>query len=84
MKNPACYLFAAENGCKPGDHFRIDQVKNAVEFLSYRPFSFEQPHWQIVATWLSLWSAIAVAAALLISASLYLLRGFRFAPADPR
>jgi hypothetical protein len=84
MKNPACYLFAAENGCRPGDHFRIDRVKDAVEFLIYRPFAFEQPHWQIVATWLSLWSAIAVVAALLISASLYLMRGFRFGPADPK
>jgi hypothetical protein len=84
VKNPACYLFAAENGCRPGDHFKIDQAKDAVEFLSYRPFAFEQPHWQIVATWLSLWSAVAVAAALLISASLYLMRGFRFAPADPK
>jgi hypothetical protein len=84
MKNPACYLFAAENGCKPGDHFKTDQVKDVVEFLVYRPFAFEEPYWQIVATWLSLWSAIAVAAALLISASLYLMRGFRFGPADPK
>jgi hypothetical protein len=84
MKNPACYLFAAENSCKPGDHFRTDQVKDAVEFLSYRPFAFEQPHWQILATWLSLWSAIAVAAALLMSAPLYLMRGFRFTPSDPK
>jgi hypothetical protein len=84
LKNPACYLFAAENGCRPGDHFRIDRVKDAVEFLSYRPFAFEQPYWQIVATWVSLWSAVAVAAALLISASLYLMRGFRFGPADPK
>jgi hypothetical protein len=83
MKNPACYLFTAENGCKPGDHFKVDRVKDAVEFLSYRPFAFEEPYRQIVATWLSLWSAIAVAGALLISA-LYLMRGFRFTPADPR
>jgi hypothetical protein len=84
MKNPACYLFPAENGCKPGDHFNTDQVKNAVEFLNYRRFAFEEPRWQIVATWLSLWSAIAVAAALLISASLCLTRGFRFTPAAPK
>jgi hypothetical protein len=84
MKNPACYLFPAENGCKPGDHFRTDQVKNAVEFLNYRPFAFEQPDRQVVATWLSLWSAIAVAVALLMSAALYLMRGFRFTPADPK
>jgi hypothetical protein len=84
MKNPACYLFAAENSCRPGDHFQTDRVKDAVEFLSYRPFAFEAPHWQIVATWLSLWSALAVAVALLISVSLYLLRGFRFGFADPK
>jgi hypothetical protein len=84
MKNPACYLFATENNCKPGDHFKIDQVKNAVAFLAYRPFAFEESHWQIMATWLSLWSAIAAAAALLMSATLYLMRGFRFAPADPK
>jgi hypothetical protein len=84
MKDPACYLFPAENGCKPGDHFSIDRAKDAVEFLSYRPFAFEQPYRQAVATWLSRWSAIAVAAALLMSAALYLMRGFRFTPADPK
>jgi hypothetical protein len=76
MKNPACYLFAAENGCKPGDHFKVDQVENAVAFLAYRPFAFEQPYRQIVATWLSELSAIAVAAAFLLSLTLCLIRGF--------
>lgn len=84
MKNPACYLFPAENGCKPGDHFKTDEVKNAIEFLTYRPFPFEESHWQMVATWLSLWSAIAVAAVLLMSVAVYVIRGFRFAPADPK
>jgi hypothetical protein len=65
VKNPACYVFPMENGCKPGDHFTIEQVEEAVSFLTYRPVAFEQSYWQQLATWLSLISMIAMAAALL-------------------
>lgn len=64
VKNPACYLFPAENRCKPGDHFRIEEQDKAAAFLAYRPFAFEQPARQRWATWLSLMAAIGVAAML--------------------
>lgn len=65
VKNPACYLFPVENGCRPGDHFTIAQVEEAKAFLSYRPIAFEQPYRQQLATWLSLISMVFTAAALL-------------------
>lgn len=40
LKNPACYVFPEENGCRPGDRFRADQVEQARRFVSYRPFEF--------------------------------------------
>ncbi len=68
VKNPACYLFPAENGCRPGDHFTIAQMEEAVAFLSYRPVAFEQPYRQRLATWLSQVSIVFMAAALLAAA----------------
>ena len=68
VKNPACYLFPMENGCTPGNHFTVEQVEDAVTFLTYRPFPFEQPFRQQFATWLSLLSAVGVAAAILTAA----------------
>ncbi len=65
VKNPACYVFPAQNGCRPGDHFAAAQLKDAVAFLSYRPFDFEQPYVQKLATLLSLISSIGIIAALL-------------------
>ena len=68
MKNPACYVFPAENGCKPGNHFTIAQVEDAAAFLNYRPITFEQPYRQKLASWLSLISMVIIAAALLAAA----------------
>jgi hypothetical protein len=68
VKNPACYVFPVENGCKPGDHFTIEQVEEAVTFLTYRPMAFEQPYRQQLATWLSMISIVFMAAALLAAA----------------
>jgi hypothetical protein len=68
VKNPACYVFPAENGCRPGDHFTIAQVEEAKAFLSYRPIAFEQPYRQQLATWVSLISMVFTAAALLAAA----------------
>ncbi|MDO8980874.1 MAG: hypothetical protein Q7V17_16755 [Afipia sp.] len=64
MKNPACYVFPAQNSCKPGDHFKIAELDKAVAFLAYRPFAFEQPLRQKLATWLSLIAMIGVIATL--------------------
>jgi hypothetical protein len=68
VKNPACYLFPAENGCRLGDHFTIARVEEAAAFLSYRPIAFVQLYRQQAATWLSLISAVFMAAALLAAA----------------
>ena len=46
LKNPACYVFPGANGCRPGDHFRLDQRAEMVRFLAYRPFAFARPWWQ--------------------------------------
>jgi hypothetical protein len=49
VKNPACYVFPDENGCAPGDHFRLDQRADAEAFLSYHPFTFAKSTVQHVA-----------------------------------
>jgi len=43
IKNPACYVFPDANGCRPGDHFTVDQREQVVAFTHYRPFSFSMP-----------------------------------------
>jgi hypothetical protein len=40
LKNPACYVYPEENGCRPGDHFRADERARAEAFTRYRPFEF--------------------------------------------
>jgi hypothetical protein len=40
LKNPSCYSYPGENGCRPGDHFRIEQREMAENFRNYRPFAF--------------------------------------------
>jgi hypothetical protein len=65
VKNPACYVFSTENGCNPGDHFAMTKEEEAVAFLSYRPFDFEQPYRQKLATWVSLLSMIGIIVTLL-------------------
>jgi hypothetical protein len=59
LKNPACYQFPRENGCAPGDHFRIAQREAAARFLRYEPFAFRRSSLQHVAD-------VATAAALLL------------------
>lgn len=58
-KNPACYLFPKENKCAPGDHFRDSQIEEAQALAAYRPFAFEQPASQVMATNISIVSALA-------------------------
>jgi len=40
LKNPSCYLYPLENGCLPGDNFKVNQTEQAELFASYKPFSF--------------------------------------------
>jgi hypothetical protein len=65
IKNPACYLYPAENKCQPGDHFTVDQAKEAGQFASYRPFQWEQPLRQQVAGFLSAVSLVGALCGLL-------------------
>lgn len=74
LKNPACYVFPAENSCKPGDHFKIAELDKAVAFLAYRPFAFEQPLRQKLATGLSLIAMIGVIATLFAASAVALMK----------
>lgn len=49
LKNPACYLWPAENRCAPGDHFRTSQRDAMLRFAARRPFAFEMSTAQRVA-----------------------------------
>ena len=78
IKNPACYVFPAENGCAPGDHFPLAARAEAEKFLNYQPFDFVQPLYQSVATMISL-ASLAAAPLLLVVGLIWL----AFAP-SPR
>ncbi len=57
IKNPACYVFPEENGCVPGDHFRVEDRAKAEAFVSYHPFPFVKStaqHWADHITLISL------------------------------
>ena len=42
VKNPACYVFPAENACAPGAQFGRDDLARASSFANYRPIAFER------------------------------------------
>ncbi|NQV47470.1 MAG: hypothetical protein HQ504_06770 [Rhodospirillaceae bacterium] len=54
VKNPACYAYAGENQCQPGDNFSSEQATEAKQFLAYRSYDFKVPWWQTAANWISL------------------------------
>lgn len=60
IKDPSCYLFPAENGCRPGDHLGPGRRADAVRFTSYRGLSFRMPLRQRLANALSLVSLAGV------------------------
>ncbi|MBF0630280.1 MAG: hypothetical protein HQL89_04730 [Magnetococcales bacterium] len=43
IKRPECYLYPEENGCKPGDHFPVDDERTAKNFLFYKDYEFSKP-----------------------------------------
>lgn len=53
LKNPACYLYPAENNCQPGDHFKVTQTTEAQLFAQYKPFPFEISGKQKIANWVT-------------------------------
>jgi hypothetical protein len=70
LKNPACYQFPRENGCAPGDHFRITQREEAARFLRYESFSFRRSSRQQAADWVTLAALLLTFAALAAAAAL--------------
>jgi hypothetical protein len=58
LKNPACFIFPEENGCKPGDHFTTGQRNEAESFRLYKPFEYRSPAWQRMANWITAVSAL--------------------------
>jgi hypothetical protein len=60
LKNPACYVYPAANGCTPGAHFALQQRPAAEAFITYQPFPFHVPGWQTAANLLTLTAAAGV------------------------
>lgn len=46
VKSPAGYVFPAENGLTPGEHFRVGRTDALSAFLDYRPFPFARSRCQ--------------------------------------
>lgn len=67
IKNPACYTFPAENGCKPFDHFRTDQIEEATRFTQYRPWDFKRSGLQVFSDRLTQLTLIGCALMILFS-----------------
>lgn len=63
LKNPACFVFPAENGCSPGDHFKADEKEKVLLFTAYRDFDFRMSTLQRIANFVSLTSWLALLAA---------------------
>ncbi len=54
--NPACLIHPRENGCKPGDGFRMDdpvQRQAAKNFIARQPFEWRRPWAGQVLSWIS-------------------------------
>lgn len=78
MKNPICYVFPAENRCKPGDLFRTDQRDVADGIIDYHPVAFIRPAKQQIADAISIGS-FAFALLLALFASVCLISSIRHA-----
>jgi hypothetical protein len=70
FKNPACYLYPRENGCQPGDHFRVDERDSLKALTGYRPMPYARSALQIAADRTSTVSLAAIAVFLVAWASL--------------
>ena len=54
--NPACLVHPAENACKPGDGFRMDdpaQRQAAENFVARKPFAWQRPWLGQMLSWVS-------------------------------
>ena len=66
LKNPACYLFPRENGCRPGDHFLVSQQSEARALAERRPFGFRMSWMQRLADAISLAALLGSVIALIV------------------
>lgn len=39
LKDPACYLYPEENGCRPGEHFAVSERDSLLRLAAYRPYA---------------------------------------------
>ena len=62
LRNPACYIYGPENGCRPGDAFDDAERQEEASFAAYRPFAYVLPAWQ---RWADLASLLGLAAILI-------------------
>ncbi|HUN47992.1 MAG TPA: hypothetical protein VMU85_15790 [Stellaceae bacterium] len=62
LRNPACYLYGRENGCRPGDAFDDAARQEEASFAAYRPFAYVLPAWQ---RWADLASLLGLATILI-------------------
>ncbi len=69
LKNPACYIWPAENKCQPGDHFKQTEKAAVTAFANYKPFPFKMPPFQKIANWIN---GIGLLSALLFVGLYYL------------
>ncbi len=68
IKNPACYVYPAQNHCRPGDHFTTLQVEEAKRFARRAPFAFEVSGLQSLANAVNALALLAIAGVLLACA----------------
>jgi hypothetical protein len=86
VKDPSCFVFPTENYCQPGDHFKVDRIEDARQFLSYRAFDFNKSRGQKLADVVSMLAALLVGAlmiALLIIVARTRLDQIRTKPPGP-
>lgn len=53
IKNPACNTWPKENGCMPGDHFKVEQKAWVDSYTHYKAFPIVVPARVIAAAWVS-------------------------------
>jgi hypothetical protein len=60
LRDPSCYVYPEENGCRAGDHFGAERRGEALRFTRYAGFEFRMPLRQRAANAASLASLAGV------------------------
>lgn len=61
LVNPACYVYPAENHCRPGDRILASDASDMRAMLRYEPTSWQTSELQAAAQTFTRWSAFVVA-----------------------